>query len=566
MRKNLIPRKLLPLTAFAVICLIYIIASCTSTQVPVAKVTCSFTATEFAGLFKSGSVTLNGEVMPADGTTFSNTPNCDFYKWSEQMFLWLTSPTPPSYGGGGGRIFISPAFFGVSPPDANGERTFVKNVPGLPFGNLSLRVAQLGPHKFPVILEKSTKNMFEVLPPQLSPKGNPLVIDTSGKVIEISNISLGKDNRLQFFDLEKQLIRNARPVIPRNLPSERVAVKFIVDKIPILITPFGRVLETEAGQAGGGEVLMAQNGSLVYYITTVNDVYAYFLTGSKKGDPLITNATQFPTTAAEMTGVVNYASAHGKTLVDPQALAVEVKTSWIEAAGLLNPNDFIKIKAKVPVYTPDATNDHWTQTGTKTVELALVGMHVVGSTRVHPELIWATFEHENVAPNVGYSFTNTSNTTTNQPSDVGQGAWLFCGNNAPPPYNVAHMFFNSSTNQIETLLDGSNNPFHVTPSNTMRDFPWGMSLGSTGSNTEIISINNSVQSQLLAGDVRKKYIFRGATWTINGAAPSSTNQVGTNKLASATMETYQIGSNCFSCHITNKVDVSHIFDPLKPLF
>lgn len=42
----------------------------------------------------------------------------------------------------------------------------------------------------------------------------------------------------------------------------------------------GNEIDVELGQATD-DVLMAQTGSLVYYLTLVNDVYAYFLTASK---------------------------------------------------------------------------------------------------------------------------------------------------------------------------------------------------------------------------------------------------------------------------------------------
>jgi hypothetical protein len=52
-------------------------------------------------------------VLPANSVTFPNTPNCSFYQWSMQMFLWLTSPAPVTYGGGG-RIFDTSTFFDVA--------------------------------------------------------------------------------------------------------------------------------------------------------------------------------------------------------------------------------------------------------------------------------------------------------------------------------------------------------------------------------------------------------------------------------------------------------------------
>jgi len=139
-----------------------------------------------------------------------------------------------------------------------------------------------------------------------------------------------------------------------------------------------------------------------------------------------------------------------------------------------------------------------------------------------------------------------------------------------------------------------------TPSDTLRAKAWGaasnfvpnpIDQSPTNSNTEIISINNSVRGMMPPGDVRANYYLAGATWTIGGGPPnsplpnSSTNhgtQVGTSMLAGSTMETYQQGTdnttnsgstNCFSCHTSGAsgglkplatINVSHIFDFKDP--
>lgn len=108
------------------------------------------------------------------------------------------------------------------------------------------------------------------------------------------------------------------------------------------------------------------------------------------------------------------------------------------------------------------------------------------------------------------------------------------------------------------------------------------------SNSQIISTNNSVLGQLASGDMRKNYIFIGATWTNDGAAPTgksysktlTTNGVaiGTSQLANSTMETYaQNGAgyseygSCFSCHSNSKTpglkptDLSHVYQAIQAL-
>src|ERR1051326_7543002 len=88
------------------------VAACTLTQQSLptdAGSSCAsaLTPTEFNAWFDAGAVSLNGSVTPANSVTFADVPNCSFYKWSERMFLWLTSPAPPRYGGGGGLIMNS---------------------------------------------------------------------------------------------------------------------------------------------------------------------------------------------------------------------------------------------------------------------------------------------------------------------------------------------------------------------------------------------------------------------------------------------------------------------------
>src|SRR5205807_1566947 len=109
-----------------------------------AKATCTVSAATIAGWFQGNAVTLNGVVNPANSVTFPNTPNCSFYQWSQQMYLWLTSPAPSKYGTG--RVLDSDVFFDVSPPDQNGQRTFVPHIAGK-IKLLGLRAAQAGPNR-----------------------------------------------------------------------------------------------------------------------------------------------------------------------------------------------------------------------------------------------------------------------------------------------------------------------------------------------------------------------------------------------------------------------------------
>lgn len=553
-------------------------AMLTAQTVPTdSKTTCTVSAGVFNSWFQSGTPSLNGVVNPADSVTFPNTPNCSFYQWSKQMFLWLTSPAPATYGGGGGRIFDSPAFYDVTPEDSSGNRTLLPHAAArIPI--MSLRAAQAGPHGLQIIFDRSGK-MFEVQP--AAPNTRPAVRNAAGALVQIA-AAQRVQGRLVLTDPAGKGIQ------PRIAPAPKLNAKIltqaatigkasmmVVGNLHIFIDPSGNVIDTEEGEADFG-VLLAQNGSLVYFITMVNDVYAYFRTGLKDG--AITPApTQFPTTAAELAKVTAFASAHGKTFPDPHALAIEVKSSWVEAAGLPNLNTYITRQGTIPTYDKSNPNK-WVPNGHKTVELALVGMHVVGSTAGHPEMIWATFEHSNNSPNAAYTYNSTSGSKT--VSQNTSGNWIFAKNGAAAPFNVMHENLNASTGAIDGLSSD------IVSSNIIRWKAFGAASNvspnpidgsAAASNTEIISIHNSVASKMPAGDVRNNYVMTGSTWTIGGAAPTASNQVGTSRLANTTMETFVQGTaatstpsdtNCFTCHTktTNMLGISHVFNAIKPLF
>jgi hypothetical protein len=536
---------------------------------------CPLSAATFASWFQLGTVSLNGVVNPADSLV-NLLPDCGFYAWSEQMFMWLNSPAPTAYGGGA-RIFDSPAFFDVSPPDASNHRTFIPHTAGL-IRAFPLRSAQRGAHGLPVILTTS-RQLLEFKP--ADPKLQPLVRDPSGKPVEIAHARL-ENGRPILLDREGKVIaaQHAGSVSPAGVQKQTsnafIAQKFLIDGIPIFIDPSLAVIDVEQGQAadfGPSGVLEAQataNGSLVYFATMVNDVYAYFLTGVKDGAITTTTPNQFPTTLADLNSTIAFAIAHGKPnppFPDPNALAIEVKSSWVVAAGLPNLSSYITMTATIPTYN-QADPHTWTPTGQQTVQLALVGMHVVGSTAGHPEMVWATFEHVGNTPLADYSYNSTSGPQPQKVSQNTSGTWLFAANGAAAPFNVPHMTFTGPAGVPPNTIQASGT-FTISPSNTLRLEPWGIDGSNAFSNTEVISMNEHVRGMMASGDIRSNYVMTGATWTPFGSPPGPGNfGVGTNQLSNTTMETYVQGSNCFSCHhnLLNPDGLSHIYGGLQPLF
>jgi len=395
----------LTLTAAAVFVMVVFVAGCpppTPPAVPTdAQDACPLSAATFAGWFQSGSVSLNGVVNPAN-SLINLAPDCGFYAWSEQMFMWLNSPAPTAYGGGA-HIFDSPAFYDVSPPDAGGNRTLLAHTTGV-IRSFPLRAAQRGPHGLPVVADSSGR-LLEFAAPDAKLK--PLVRDPSGKLVEIAHVRL-ENRRHILLDSEGKVIEAQHLATVVSAAEQRagnapMVQKFLIDGISIFIDPSLAVIDVEQGQADFSalEAQTAANGSMVYYATMVNDVYAYFLTGVKDGAITTSTPNQFPTTNADLNSIVAFAMAHGKPnppFPDPNALAIEVKSSWVVAAGLPNLSTYVTMTATIPTYNQSNPN-LWTPTGQQTVQLALVGMHVVGSTAGHPEMVWATFEHVSNTPN-----------------------------------------------------------------------------------------------------------------------------------------------------------------------
>lgn len=418
-----------------------------------------------------------------------------------------------------------------------------------------------------------------------------------------------------FFDVSPADKSGERHLIPNSLPNAFGLRTRKLDE------PTGAIVIGETGQAGGGDVLISQPStgaskanSIVYYGVHVNDVYAYFLEGQKKGafikdknHPESNFPNDFPVWPSELAQVVDYARSQGATLPDADALTMEFKTSWVDAATLNNPNEFLLIDAIVPNYEMTPNADKWSvSTSQPTVrkQLALLGVHVVGTVQGHPEMVWATFEHKSNAPDVSY-FYESSNGQNQKVNGSSAGDWIFMSTNGDMNNaNIAHAKDCSTSSPTFGCTEGdivAIPPNKITASDTNRANPWG-SFGDNASgdipnnNAQIISLNNDVIGFLPASDVRRNYILSGAVWTKGGGIPveskvngnfvmltpppESATQVGSLQLANSTMETYHQAPTdpslgCFSCHNLFKtpptapnpagVTISHIFDDIIPV-
>ncbi len=166
----------------------------------------------------------------------------------------------------------------------------------------------------------------------------------------------------------------------------------------------------------------------------------------------------------------------------------------------------------------------------------LVGFHLVKSTLLHPEFIWATFEHRKNAPDCQ----KVSPTAANK-------SWSFasesCAKSLPTP--------NANCNFNKTL-DHEDTPSHVgTPTEVCQVYAQGTRSGDNQSEknrSDIITINAQINimfnllpiSSSLA--VLKNYELVGAIWENDVTQPSTdkTNLRGSIQLANTTMETNAI--------------------------
>jgi hypothetical protein len=577
------------------------------------QATCIFTPAAFAAMYQGGTVTLNGAVVPANSLNNpGNLPavNCPFFQWSDQMFLWLTSPV----SGGGGpmvRTLFSPAFYQVSEPDSSGRRTFVRNDPNKPL-RMGLRVPKPVENRHNAVRARSGQPLA-LDPGTRHERGAPLIRLLRGGTARAATAVRTASGDVRLLDSAGRVLNARKAVLP---PPQRMTIRgpgcqspvtppiqpiaarrFVVRGVPVYLDRNNDVIDvaadslkdTEEGQAGSNGVLISQNsanpgsnGSLVYYMISVNDLYAYHRTmqgGAQIQDP--TNIT-FPTTQSDMNAVVAYAAANNlPPIAHPEALAIEAKSSWVEASTVADPQNYVQVRARVPVYY-QLSSKIWLPCPNQEREtlLVMVGLHVVGSTFEHGEMVWATYEHSGNSGNAAYSYNSSKGLTVNVPQDS-TGPWLFTPSPVPGATNVQKATWGPSSG----IIAGS--PIAFSP--VLRLAPWGSpaGLGSAGVNTMIISLNNSRIGQMPAEDVRSNYLLHGAIWTNGGVAPSQPNPpapgnlLGSLQLANSTMETFvqgpvtqTTGTNCFSCHQSNAqtppqatpvVTISHVYGDMYPL-
>ncbi len=537
---------------------------------------CAVDPADFKAWFKNNDVKKDGEVKPAGSLSFQSSSECAFYRWSEQMFLWLTSPLSQ-----GRYKFNSSDFFAVDSPGSDTMRKLIRQNDPLQKGlGASIALVEKTPS---VVVDSAGQTRPVVILERRAAAGSPF-LDKSNRAVDVTSIAAtieGKPLLLDRFNKAldfKEAVNGAPAIIGPSAGTFKLANETaLVDGVQHLVTTDGAVVffgPVETNQATN-DVLISRNGAIVYYLIQVNDVFAYFKIGVET--KAIPAPQQLPSDSSALATTEAFANTDAVPLPyrkdsfgDRVATAMELKSSWIDLDTLpvAERNNYLTITADIPVY--ETTGDRRKQIDTKpAAKLGLVGFHVVGTAQGHPEMIWATFEHVNNAPNLKYTYKNAAGQTVTRDKD-GPGGWIFSDSGATEPVDGNELTSKAKMDGTDIVAAPGQ---QIGPVNVTRRIPWGSfetdANPASDTNTKIISINSSVLGQLADDDVRKNYLLIGSIWT-TGTKPDKNNagnQRGTTALINSTMETFGQKTNCFNCHQGSFLaPLSHVWLKIIPKF
>ncbi|MBI5380929.1 MAG: hypothetical protein HZA31_03400 [Opitutae bacterium] len=328
-----------------------------------------------------------------------------------------------------------------------------------------------------------------------------------------------------------------------------------------------------------GNMLVAQNGTPVYASVHFNASYAQ----TAKQNLLITGA--FDANAQKD----DYFSV-GAAVFKATWLALNPATqSW--AAGTYStppPTGAYVTQAQVPVLTAEVI-DGFTiihpviPQKLVTINVALVGLHVVGYANNHPEFLWGTFEHNLNAPMIPDNTFTTALTPDPKNYTFYSGGTPYTkvnlANQNPgttPTLNVATQTLSPVTNVVLLNATGGENFSPKGPANIAALNAAGQAFFASQTNpTQALFAN---------------YRLIGTVWlkpNSYSVKTTAADAVGSVNLANSTAETFQQvatnavaknNQNCFSCHnatsysyqaiphAVRRVAISHVLSQGLPAY
>ena len=398
-------------------------------------------------------------IFPANGPAFSTAwekdTNCAFYKWSSQMFLWLTSSvsdtgTPPS-----GSAF---SHTGINTPYVFSSEFFYRLTNG---------VLTPQSHTNPLSMKHLRSTKQDEGEDSIGQAGGEGVLFTQ------ANTDISKSSSLVYYEvLTNRSYGYVADAVINDAKSPYNYTEFVDDSA-------GSCSAIKYGFDQGFVDNTGQTAALLYNLFC------------PKHPIKITGIPTVPTSIPQL-----------ETAIDFLSMNMEIKTAWVEVSSLEHPERYITQKGSIPIYTKVEGKNEMIHSWTANADLALVGMHVVGSVKGHPEMVWATFEHVDNAPNATYYYTNKKGKVKSQ-TDTSTNAnkkWLISEGTSVSTvteYGVSYEDPTSSVQYIKPSSTSQTAPVN-TPSNVNRINPWGSIQGkaSAKSNSAVISTNISALSQL----------------------------------------------------------------------
>ena len=316
----------------------------------------------------------------------------------------------------------------------------------------------------------------------------------------------------------------------------------------------GRAVKARAlnliDQAGPDGIMVDQQGRAIYYSIHSNKTFGDFLQQNGLLDPAKLRA--FSPTANFPAGAMTLKAAW--KVVAPDEDVSTFYTRDAEIAKLAKKDGKITLSGE-----------------TEKAKVALVGFHVAGVVKGHPEMIWATFEHKDNAPDLPKP---VNDMTPNE--KVSDKNWTFYKANTP----FKDCNINSAGSGALTLDESRQTLSPVTQ--VCRIIPYGG--GNKMNVADIMDLNGSVHGQLK--DVWNNYFEVGAIWfsATDALKPNCNFQpgalqcpapgdpvgilTGSTQLSNATVETFtqsqSAQDNCFACHNTVQVPSQTAKAPALP--
>ena len=471
-------------------------------------------------------------IFPPDGPGFkSGAKHCEFYKWGSQMFLWLTSTLNDT-------VYTEKDAHKRKQKSPDAKTDFV-------FASEFLYEVAVDPNKRGgKIFKAQTITAKTGVPKPTNPESTGQAGKIEGVLTSQNTNTISKHSSLVYYGIHTNRLygyfRNSQaPGSTDNFPSRGYFPIHPLEKNNTACELVKKGVLEEGTKLAAIPALLLNIYCPLYGFKKAPD--------SKKGITL----------------------QQLEPAIDFLTMVLELKTSWVEASSLKNPSKYILQMGNIPTYTGKGKLN-----GTKEVKLALVGMHVVGTVENHPEMIWATIEHVDNAPNQKYTYLNKKGKPTS--STPKNREWLF-SNGKEVALNKEELYLNRGN-----ITDSKGHPMNniktkFGKTNVKRIHPWGNDAGdpkAAEKSSLLISLNNSVMGLLKttqSSDPRQYYFLSGAVWNKDGEIPTKKTKIsvsGSHKLANTTMETFQQKNGCFHCHQKSAASdagtsISHIFDSLS---